>query len=133
MDAESSNIQLLNSDGKVVVRSLEVARSLQSRIRGLLGRDRLPCGEALLIERCRSIHMFGMRFAIDAVFLDREMRILRIVSELRPWQLACGPRQSLAVLELAAGEAARLGLAPGNKLALKRPALLSGQHSPDTP
>jgi hypothetical protein len=66
--------------------------------------------------------MWFMRFPIDAVFLDRENHVLRIVEHLAPWRVA-GCRGAKAVVELPAGEAARVGLAPGDRLALgTRPA-----------
>jgi hypothetical protein len=61
--------------------------------------------------------MWFMRFPIDAVFLDRENRVLRVDAHLAPWRVA-GCRGSKAVVELPAGEAARVGLAPGDRLRL---------------
>ena len=85
-------------------------------MRGLLGRSELPPGDGLLIPTW-SIHMFFMRFAIDAVFLDRERRVIRIVENLRPWRTA-SCRGAKEVVELAAGEASRRGLAIGDRLRL---------------
>jgi uncharacterized membrane protein (UPF0127 family) len=56
-----------------------------------------------------------MRFPIDVVFLDRELRVTKVVHRLGPWRLAAG-RGAKAVLELAAGECERLGVAPGDEL-----------------
>ncbi len=53
-----------------------------------------------------------MGYSIDAVFLDRSGRILRVVERIAPWRFAACPG-ARAVLELAAGEAARLGLRTG--------------------
>jgi uncharacterized membrane protein (UPF0127 family) len=89
--------------GKVLGDAVNEARSLRSRVRGLLGRRSLESGEGLWIEPCSSIHMFFMRFAIDAVFTDREGRVVRAVSHLRPWRVATGGRGACAVLELPAG------------------------------
>ena len=47
-------------------------------MRGLLGRAELPSGEGVLLRAGRSIHMFFMRFAIDVVFLDRELNVLDV-------------------------------------------------------
>jgi uncharacterized membrane protein (UPF0127 family) len=59
--------------------------------------------------------MAFMRFAIDAVFLDRDLRVLKIAADLKPWR-AAGKRGAKAVLEIPAGEAARRGLSVGDRL-----------------
>jgi uncharacterized protein len=101
----------------VVCTRCEVADTFLTRLKGLLGRRGFAPGEGLLIRPASSIHMFFMRFAIDAVFLDRELRVLLIRPNLAPWRIA-GARGARSVLELAAGEAARTGLRPGEQLAL---------------
>jgi len=110
--------KLRNEDGDVVCERCTLARDPYSRMRGLLGRGGLAEGEGLLLQPAASIHTFFMRFAIDAVFLDAERRIVRIASDVRPWRAAAAKR-SRAVLELAAGEAARVGLQPGHLLQLE--------------
>ena len=110
--------KLRNEDGDVVCERCTLARDPYSRMRGLLGRGGLAEGEGLLLQPAGSIHTFFMRFAIDAVFLDAERRIVRIASDVRPWRTAAAKR-SRAVLELAAGEAARVGLQPGHLLRLE--------------
>jgi hypothetical protein len=62
--------------------------------------------------------MWFMRFAIDAVFLDREDRVLRIVSHLRPWRVA-GCKGAKAVVELPAGECERVGVSPGDVVCVR--------------
>jgi len=59
--------------------------------------------------------MAFMRFPIDAVFLDRELRVLKVASDLRPWR-AAGSRGAKAVLEIPAGEAERRGVTVGDRL-----------------
>lgn len=62
------------------------------------------------------IHMLGMRYPIDAVWLDRGRTVLHIET-LRPWRFAAwGGWRAVSVLELRAGEAARLGLRVGDTL-----------------
>jgi uncharacterized membrane protein (UPF0127 family) len=85
-----------------------------SRLRGLIGR-REP--RPLLLAPAGAIHTCGMRFAIDAVFLDAELRVVRVVRALAPWRFAAA-RGARAVLELPAGEAD--GLEAGDRLALRR-------------
>lgn len=61
--------------------------------------------------------MFFMRFAIDAVFLDRSLRVVRVAENLRPWVPAVGaPSGTDSVLELPAGTAARSGTQAGDEL-----------------
>ena len=85
----------------VVCDTCVVADTFATRLRGLLGRRSLPSGEGLLIRRESSVHTCFMRFAIDVVFLDADLRVLRVDSNVGPWRLkAC--RGAQAVLELRA-------------------------------
>jgi uncharacterized membrane protein (UPF0127 family) len=104
--------------GRIVCERCEVADTVIARARGLLGRKNLPSGAGLLIRPGFSIHTLFMRFPIDAVFLDGERRVVRIAADVRPWRTAAA-RRSRAVLELAAGEAARVGIEPGHLLRLE--------------
>ena len=96
----------------------ELADRPLSRMRGLLGRSGLPAGEGLLLRPAPSIHTAFMRFPIDALFLDRELRVLEVVEGLRPWRMA-SKRGARAVLELSAGESARRGVSVGDRLELR--------------
>ena len=83
---------------------LRHARSFLARALGLLAGAPLRRGEGLLIQPCAAIHTWGMRYAIDVVFLDRNARVLAIHAHVRPWRaLRC--RGAAAVLELRAGDA----------------------------
>jgi uncharacterized membrane protein (UPF0127 family) len=87
------------------------------RMRGLLGRSELRSGEGLLLRPAPAIHTWFMRFPIDALFLDRDLRVLAVRRELRPWRMAW-QKGARAVLELAAGEAQMRNIAPGDQLVL---------------
>jgi len=84
-------------------------------MKGLLGSHGLAPGEGLLLRPASSIHMFFMRFAIDAVFLDRDLVVRKVVPNVKPWRIAFA-RGARSVLEVAAGESERLGIVPGQKL-----------------
>jgi uncharacterized membrane protein (UPF0127 family) len=84
-------------------------------MRGLLGRSELRPGEGLLLRPASAIHTWFMRFPIDAVFLDRDWRVVGISDDVRPWR-AASRRGAKAVLELPAGESSRRGLALGDQL-----------------
>lgn len=95
-----------------------LADSFLTRLRGLLGRRELPPDEGLLINPCSSIHTWFMRFPIDVVFLDRDLRVVRLAADVRPWRLRWG-RGARQVLELAAGEAAERRIEVGDRLTLE--------------
>jgi len=111
-------VRLVRDDSVVVCERCFVAATVGSRLKGLLGRSALEDGEGLLIRPTSSIHMFFMRFAIDAVFLDRALVVCKVVPELKPWRIAFA-RSAKSVVELAAGEAARRGVGLGDQLALE--------------
>ena len=94
---------------------VRVAASFAARARGLLFAPPLAPDEALLIAPCSSIHTFAMRYPIDVVFLDRCARIVRVAAAVPAGRLRFG-WGAAAVLELASGQAARHGLAPGLEL-----------------
>jgi len=87
--------------------TVEVPTTRRERVRGLLGREGLPPGRALLLKTS-SIHTFGMRFAIDAVLLDRTLKVLR-VQRMPPGRLLLSRPRVRYVLECRAGSGFRTG------------------------
>ena len=110
-------VTVQKEDGTVVCERCLIADSMWLRMKGLLGRADLPENEGILITPCSSIHMFFMGFAIDAVFLDRDLQVLKVVPRLRPWRMAARLR-ARSVLELAAGACERRGVQVGDRLSL---------------
>ena len=110
-------VALRREDGTIVCERCLLAETALTRMKGLLGRRELPSGEGILLKPASSVHMAFMRFAIDAVFLDRELRVVKIAADLKPWRAAAA-RGSKSVLEIPAGEAARRGLSVGDRLIL---------------
>jgi hypothetical protein len=108
-------VALSREDGTIVCERCLLAETALTRMRGLLGRRDLPSGEGILLRPASSVHMAFMRFAIDAVFLDRDLRVLKVTADLKPWRTA-GARGAKSVLEIRAGEAARRGLSVGDRL-----------------
>jgi uncharacterized protein len=106
---------LSTADGRVICDRCHLARSPLQRMRGLLGRSGLDAGEGMLFEPAGSIHMFFMRFAIDAIFCDRELTVIGVERDLAPWRIA-GRKGAKIVVEVAAGGAA--GVEPGDQLVL---------------
>jgi uncharacterized membrane protein (UPF0127 family) len=108
-------VSLFRGDGSIVCERCTMADRMLPRMKGLLGRSSLEPGEGMLIRPAPSIHTFFMRFPIDAVFLSRDGEVLKVAAHVRPWRTrSC--RRAHAVLELGAGEAARRGIALGDRL-----------------
>jgi uncharacterized protein len=112
---ELSRTVWLLRDGQVLA-AAEVASSYGERLRGLLGRSGYE--GALVLERTRSIHTLGMRFAIDVAFLDRDMVVIDVAS-LRPWRMTVPRVRCRRVLEAEAGAFDRWGLRRGDRLELR--------------
>jgi len=100
----------------IVADQCRVAASMRDRTVGLLGTTGIPPGEGLLIERSPSIHMFFMRYAIDAVFLDAEHRVTKVVANLRPWRVVWWARGARDCLELPVGAALNSRTQVGDQL-----------------
>ena len=103
--------------GNVVCERTEVAANMFTRMRGLLGRAGLADGEGMFFRNESSLHSAFMRFDFDAVFMDRDMRVVKTVERIPPWraQRARGTRH---ILELSAGAIARSGVQVGDQLAV---------------
>ena len=82
----------------------------------MIPRGRLADGEGLLITKTSAITMWFMRFAIDAVYIDKAGRVVKVAADLRPWRFADAARGARDVLELPAGTAARTGTQAGDEL-----------------
>jgi uncharacterized membrane protein (UPF0127 family) len=131
--------RIVVSDHAITVcEQCEIADKMFGRMKGLLGRNSLEPGHGVLITPAPSIHTWFMRFPIDAVFLDRDLIVIDVVEDLRPWRTA-SRLKAHAILELAAGEARRRQLEPGHRLSLLAPGRLPvpvvfvPQHAEESP
>ena len=106
------------SDGAPFLKIL-IADNFFHRLKGLMFRKEMPQNTGLLLIPCNSIHMCFMCFAIDAIYIDREHKILKVVKNLKPWVGLSTCRKAWATLEIKAGEAERYGFAVGKKLIRK--------------
>lgn len=111
-------MDVLNStSGTTLAKDVREARGFIARGLGLMFRSAVPGGGGLAIRPCSSIHMFFMRFSIDAVFFDKELRVTKVARRVRPWVgIAFGGKGSVGVIELPAGTAS--DTAPGHTLVM---------------
>ncbi len=107
--------------GTTVAPRAQLASSLVTRLVGLMFRRSLEPGAGLYFPGTSSIHSFCMRFRFDAIFLDADGRVVKIVPAMRPWRVAFGGRGAKDTLELPAGVAASSGTEPGDQFAYGEP------------
>ena len=103
----------------ILATELEPAFRSAARRRGLLGRDALASGAALILAPCPAVHTCFMRFPIDIVFTGRAGDVLTVYESVRPWRAAWAWR-GFAAIELAAGSVASSGTTAGDRLRLER-------------
>jgi len=105
------------SRGHTLGTRIGVADGWWSRLRGLLGRPAPAEGEGLLLVPCRSVHMFGMRGALDVAFVDRDGAVIAAYHALPPGGRTRWHRRARAALELPPGTLRRTGTHEGDRLA----------------
>ncbi|CEK15024.1 hypothetical protein CWRG_01021 [Chthonomonas calidirosea] len=99
--------------GKVVIEKLYVADTFWKQAVGLLGKRGLNENEGLWIEPCNGVHTFGMRFAIDLLFLDKSGLAVHRAFHVKPWRI-CGPIWGTRiVVEMPAGALVQVNIQPG--------------------
>jgi uncharacterized membrane protein (UPF0127 family) len=113
--ATDSTVIVNLTRGNVVCERAVLADEALRRMRGLLGRRSLPTGDGLLLQPAPSVHTAFMRFAIDVVFLDRHLQVVKVVESVQPWRTASA-RRARSTLELAAGEVSARGIRIGDTL-----------------
>jgi len=107
---------IISSNKRILVGNLMVADSIFTRMKGLIGKTSLASGSGLLLKPCKAVHTFGMRFAIDIVFLDKGNRVIKIIEALKPNRMTTVYSSASTVLELAGGSAAEAHLSKGDYL-----------------
>ena len=119
LKSSQSGFFLVNDrTGLPVVTKLELAVDSVSRRKGLLGRDGLADTTGIVIAPTNAVHTFFMRFPIDIVFVTRAGRVVKVRNAVPARRIAIALR-AFAVVELAAGCAARQGLRAGDIVSVR--------------
>ncbi|HEY3284321.1 MAG TPA: DUF192 domain-containing protein [Armatimonadota bacterium] len=115
-------MRLMNETrGTCVAELAEEARGPWRRFAGLMLQPTLPPGRALYFAGTRCIHTHFMRFALDLVFVDRDLKVVRVVRNLRPWRFSPWVRTAWGVLELPAGRLPDSRTTEGDQLCWREP------------
>jgi len=101
--------------GEVLAEQVQVAEDFLSRLIGLMGRQTMADGSALVLRPCRCVHTFFMRFYIDLVFLDRRGIVVHKIMDMPPFRISPLVRRASLVVELPGGTV-RNRLRPGDIL-----------------
>jgi uncharacterized membrane protein (UPF0127 family) len=103
----------------VLAQDVEIADTLAKRMKGLLGRRDFKTGQALVIKPCNSIHMFFMKFPIDALFVGKNNRVVGAISDIKPFQISPIYFNARFVIELPAGTIQSSATQQGDILSLE--------------
>ncbi|MTI70610.1 MAG: DUF192 domain-containing protein [Firmicutes bacterium] len=103
---------------KVLVNNCYIADNFFSRLKGLLGKNNLNEDEALIIKPCKSVHMFFMKFSIDVLFVNENDKVIKIIENLRPWQVTKVVKNSKYVVELSKGKVKKTKTDIGNIISI---------------
>jgi uncharacterized membrane protein (UPF0127 family) len=106
---------VIEGSGQTLVEELELAGDSASRRTGLLGRNSLDSRVGFVIAPTQGVHTFGMRFAIDVIGVARDGRVVKIRPAVVPRRVVFA-WTAFAIVELAAGVAARSGLRIDDRL-----------------
>ncbi len=94
----------INGDSNEMIASrVFAADNFLQRLFGLLFKNPLKDGEALLIRDCRSIHTIGMRYSIDIVFIDENGKVISTLKDIPPWRFTPYIREARSVIEFRSG------------------------------
>jgi uncharacterized membrane protein (UPF0127 family) len=112
-----------------LVRNVRTGRILAWRVRradnwfertlGFLSRASIAPEEGLWFERCSAVHTLGMRSALDIVFLDKALQVVKVEPNVTPGKLHVSARNAHIVAEFGPGFAKANPLNVGDQLQLE--------------
>jgi len=100
---------------------MRVANSHWTRFRGLVGMkpERFGFGQGLWIIPCHGVHTWGMRFAIDVVYLNSNQVVVHLEENIKPWSFAPVRIDSATVLEVPSHTIWNSGTRVGDQIELR--------------
>jgi uncharacterized membrane protein (UPF0127 family) len=118
-EGDMKTIGLQTTDGRCVARQVRIADTFIARRIGWRREEAVHHQQGLLLIPGGSIQTLGMRFAVDVVFLDRRMRVLKLAPNVAPQSFRLAPAGTARVLELAAGRIAAIDLPVGTYIVVE--------------
>ena len=104
--------------GSVLAEEALLATGFWTRLRGLLGRPEPQTGGGLVLDPCKSVHMWGMRYSLDVLFSDRDDRVVAMEEGLAPWKVSRHIQSARKAIELPVGTIRNTGTEVGDRLSI---------------
>ena len=104
------------SENVEIANRVRFADSFLKRLRGLLLSEPLKAGEGLYLTPCNCIHMIGMAYAIDCIFVDSSLKVVALIEAIKPWHLSPEIKPARGVIELLSGTIATTKIKVGDQL-----------------
>jgi uncharacterized membrane protein (UPF0127 family) len=115
-------IRVVNrSRGTLLGNRIMLVDTWSGRLRGFLGRPEPQPGEGMLLVRCNAVHMYGLDFPLDLVFLDDKGDVVGTIEELKPWKRSKRFTGARFALELPKGVVAASKTDVGDRLSWTSP------------
>ena len=105
-----------NTNLVLISDKIKIAEGFFNRLFGLIFKKELSNSEGLLFENCNSIHTLGMKYCIDAAFLNKSNEVIAIFCSLKPFRFTPFIKDASKVLELKSGFTKSIPLKVGDKL-----------------
>jgi uncharacterized protein len=102
--------------GTIIGDRIKIADTSLSRMVGLLGQRGVDTGGGLWIKPSSGVHTLFMRFPIDVIGLDKNMRVIKLWRSLVPYRITSVSLQLRSVIELSSGRIAECGVQLGDVL-----------------
>ena len=114
-------MKVLDKDtGVTIIENLKLAYSFMKRLKGLMFDKQMQPQSGVHIKPCTSVHTFFMKFPIDVIYVDKEMRIVGLEQSLKPGEIGKRYKNVHSVIELEAGKILELGIIVGQTLKIQQ-------------
>ena len=105
------------SKENIIAEKVEIADSFFARAMGLMWRNSMEEKSALWIKSGTHIHTMFMRFSIDLIFVDKNLKVKKVYTRAKPWRhFFTGTWSANSVFELPEGSLSQLNVNEGDQL-----------------
>lgn len=111
--------QIIDSlTGTILFSNASIADSFFKRLLGLMFRKEMNEEEILIFHRAGLIHTCFMRFPLDIIFLDNEMKVIKLCETVKSWRVV-GCTKSEYTIECEGGQIITKNIKVGQTIQIK--------------